>query len=207
VARLDAVVFSHPDTDHYNALPELLDKFSVGTVYVSPVMFAKHRRAVADLHDAIKKHKVPVRELWAGQRLQTGDDSRVEVLYPPRHGIVGSENANSLVLAVEYCGRRIVLPGDLETPGLNDMLTDEPQPCEVLMAPHHGSRQSNSPALAAWCRPRRVVFSDDGRWNLRAINATYRAVGSQTLHTCTCGAIRVEIGKDGVKVFPFVQPK
>ena len=54
-------------------------------------------------------------------------------------------------LSVEYRGRRILLPGDLEPPGLDDVLAEEPRPCDVLMAPHHGSRQSNSPELAAWC--------------------------------------------------------
>jgi competence protein ComEC len=39
VTHLDAVVISHADADHYNALPELLERFSVGVVYVSPVMF------------------------------------------------------------------------------------------------------------------------------------------------------------------------
>jgi competence protein ComEC len=97
------------------------------------------------------------------------------------------------------------LPGDLETPGLEDMLAEEPQPCEVLLAPHHGSRRSNSPALAAWCKPRWVVFSDDGRWNVSAINETYRTVGGRPLHTCDCGAICVQIDNDGVRVFPFVQ--
>ena len=112
-----------------------------------------------------------------------GDDCLVEVLHPPRRGILGSDNANSLVLAVEYRGRRIVLPGDLESPGLDDMLAEEPRRCDVLMAPHHGSRKSNSPGLAAWCKPRWVVFSGDGRWNLPEIDATYEAVGGQTLHT------------------------
>ncbi len=206
LVHLDAVVLSHPDIDHYNALPELLDKFSVGAVYVSPVMFEKNNKAVASLHAAIERHMVPLREVRAGDRLQAGDDCLVEVLHPPRRGILGSDNANSLVLAVEYRGRRIVLPGDLESPGLDDMLMEEPRQCEVLMAPHHGSRKSNSPALAAWCKPRWVVFSDDGRWNLPAINETYWAVGGQTLHTHVCGAIRVQIGEDGVKVSQFVKP-
>jgi competence protein ComEC len=204
--RLDAVVLSHPDIDHYNALPELLEKFSVGAVYVSPVMFEKGKRSVAELRGEIDRHGVPVREVRAGDRLRAGDDCLVEVLHPPRNGILGSDNANSLVLAVEYRGRRIVLPGDLESPGLDDMLAEEPRQCEVLMAPHHGSRKSNSPALAAWCKPRCVVFSDDGRWNLPEINATYRAVGGQTLHTHNCGAIRVQIGEEGVKVSEFVKP-
>ena len=36
LTHIDAVVLSHADTDHYNAVPELLERFSVGTVYVSP---------------------------------------------------------------------------------------------------------------------------------------------------------------------------
>ena len=102
------------------------------------------------------------------------------------------------MLAVEGFGRRILLPGDLESPGLDDVLAEEPMRCDVLMAPHHGSRKSNSPELAAWCRPRWVVFSGDGRWNVPEIDATYRAVGSQVLHTYQSGAIQVRIaaGRD-----------
>ncbi len=206
LSHLDAVVLSHSDIDHYNALPELLGKFSVGAVYVSPVMFEKHNRMIAALHDAIEQNRVPLQEVSAGKRLPAGGDCLVEVLHPPPSGIPGSDNANSVVLAVEYRRRRIVLPGDLESPGLDEMLAQQPRQCEVLMAPHHGSRKSNSPALAAWCRPRWVVFSGDGRWNLPAINQTYQAVGSQTLHTHACGAIRVQIGDGGVEVSQFVKP-
>ena len=114
LAHLDAVVLSHPDIDHYNALPELLDRFSVGAVYVLPVMFKKNRM-IAALREAIEEHSVP-REVSAGGCLDMDGDCLVEVLHPPRNGILGSDNAKSLVLAVEYRGRRIVLPGDLESP-------------------------------------------------------------------------------------------
>ena len=39
IMRIDGIVLSHADTDHYNAVPGLLERFRVGTVYVSPVMF------------------------------------------------------------------------------------------------------------------------------------------------------------------------
>jgi competence protein ComEC len=205
--RLDTVVLSHPDIDHFNALPELLDKFSVGKVCVSPAMFAKENPAVAALRLAIDGHGVPVRELLAGDRLQLSGNCSAAVLHPQRNVALVPGNANSLVLAVEYRGRRIVLPGDLESPGLDDMLKEKPRPCEVLMAPHHGSRKSNSPGLAEWCKPHWVVFSGDGRWNLKEIDSTYRAVGSRTLHTYNCGAIQVRIDGDGVKVKQFVEPR
>ncbi len=72
-------------------------------------------------------------------------------------------------------------------------MAEEPLRCDVLMAPHHGSRQSNSPELAAWCRPRWVVFSGDGRWNVPEVNATYQTIGGQVLHTYQSGAILVRI--------------
>jgi competence protein ComEC len=204
--RIDAVVLSHPDIDHYNALPELLEKFLVGRIYVTPAMLTKDNRTIGVLRDAIDRCGVPVQEVRAGDSLPLADDCPVEVLHPSRHGPVVAGNTDSLVLAVEYRGRRILLPGDLESPGLDDMLKEKPRPCEVLMAPHHGSRKSNSAGLAAWCKPRLVVFSGDGRWNLPEIDSTYRAVGGRSLQTHDCGAIHVQIDGDSVRVSPFVKP-
>jgi len=207
MTRLDAVVLSHPDLDHYNALPGLLDKFSVGALYVSSLMFEKQNQAVAALRKAIDRHGIAVREVRSGDRLRTGSGCAIEVLHPPRFGVLGSDNANSVVLAVDYCGREILLPGDLESPGLDDLLAEEPRRCDVLLAPHHGSRQSNSPELAKWCMPAWVVISGDGRWSLSEIEATYRAVGARVLHTSNSGAIAVQITAKGIQVSPFIESK
>ncbi len=53
ITHLDAVVISHADTDHYNAMPELLERFSVGVVYVSPVMFKKPAGGLKVLLDSL----------------------------------------------------------------------------------------------------------------------------------------------------------
>jgi competence protein ComEC len=207
MTRLDAVVLSHPDLDHYNALPGLLEKFSVRAVYVSSLMFEKQNQAVVALRKALDRHGIAVREVRAGDRLRTGSGSTIEVLHPPRFGVIGSDNANSVVLAVDYGGHEILLPGDLESPGLDDVLAEEPRRCDVLLAPHHGSRQSNSPELAKWCTPGWVVISGDGRWNLPETEAAYRGVGARVLHTYDSGAIAVRITAERVQVSPFVEPR
>jgi competence protein ComEC len=127
------------------------------------------------------------------------------VLHPPQAGVLGPDNANSLVLAVEYLGHRILLTGDLDSPGLEDVLAEEPLACDVLQAPHHGSRASNSPALAAWCKPEWVVVSGSRRWDLAPLRKTYGAVGSTILHTAQSGAVEVTIDPAGVAVRPFLQ--
>ncbi|MBN1394037.1 MAG: ComEC/Rec2 family competence protein [Pirellulales bacterium] len=204
--HVDAVVLSHADADHFNALPELLEKFTVGAVYVSPVMFEEPNPLLAELREALERRNVKVETLRAGDRLQGGPNCSIEVLHPPRRGVLGSDNANSLVLAVECFGKKLLLTGDLEPPGLNDLLAKEPLRCEVLLAPHHGSRKSNSPELARWCRPRWVIVSGGGRGNFAGIEATYRAVGGRLLRTADWGAIRARFTTKGVQLSGFVDP-
>ena len=117
ITHLDAVVISHADIDHYNALPELLRRFSVGVVYVSPVMFKDESLATQTLQSAIHDAGVPLREIRSGDRLRVGGGCLIDVLHPPHRGVLGSDNANSIVLAIEFDGHRLLLPGDLESPG------------------------------------------------------------------------------------------
>ncbi len=145
IAHIDAAIISHADADHYNALPALLDQFSFGAVYVSPVMFDESSASLSALHSAIERHGVPLAELWGGDQLRSGGPARIEVLHPPRRGILGSDNANSIVLAVEFEGRRLLLAGDLESPGLDDVMAEAPYDCDALLAPHHGSAFSDPP--------------------------------------------------------------
>jgi competence protein ComEC len=203
--HIDAVVLSHADSDHYNALPGLLERFSVGVVYVSPVMFEKEGAGLTALKESIEQAGVQVRELHAGDRLHGGDGCDLTVLHPPPRGILGTSNANSIVLTLEYQDRRILLTGDLEPPGLTDVVAEEPMPCDVLQAPHHGSRQSDPPKMAAWSTPHWLVISSGRKLvNPSSTIAVYRAVGAKPLQTCRSGAIRVHVDRAGIQIAPFL---
>ncbi|MGE0607555.1 MAG: ComEC/Rec2 family competence protein [Pirellulales bacterium] len=201
ITHLDGVIVSHADVDHYNGVPELLERFSVGVVYVSPVMFHHPSAALDKLQAALAAADVPLRELSAGQQLRLPDGAagRVEVLHPPGRGVYGSDNANSLVLAVEWHGRRVLLTGDLETPGLDDLLEEEPWDCDVLLAPHHGSIRSNPPGMAAWSRPEWVAISG-GFGDSRSTADAYLKAGASVLHTAYDGAMLVRLDRAGVEV-------
>jgi competence protein ComEC len=197
--HLDAVVLSHADADHYNALPALTRQFSIGVVYVSPVMFENPNDGLRALERSLAEAGVKTAEVWTGDRLRTGDDSRIEVLHPPRHGVLGRDNANSIVLTVEFGGRRLLLTGDLESPGLDDVLAEEPCDCDVLLAPHHGSAYSDAPRVAAWCRPEWTVISGAERDLAAVVQGAYAAHG-QVLSTARVGAVQAILSKTGVQV-------
>ena len=93
-----------------------------------------------------------------GHRFAAGG-VELEVLHPPPGPFGGSENERSLVLRLTHAGHSILLTGDLEKAGTAALLAREPMPCDVLLAPHHGSRAALPPALLAWASPKLVVSS------------------------------------------------
>ena len=160
IAHIDAIVLSHADADHFNAVPELLDRFSVGAVYVSPVMFDNDTPALDALRASIVASDVPVKDLCEGARLATATGVEAEVLHPPPGGCRGGDNSNSIVLRIRDGGQSILLTGDLEGDGLDELLAELPLPCDVLLAPHHGSRRSRPQEMTGWAVPSLVVVSD-----------------------------------------------
>lgn len=212
VTHLDAVVISHADSDHYNALPELLERFSVGVVYVSTTMWNESPPGVVKLREAIEARGVPIKTLIAGDLLRVGPDSgtTLEVLHPPYGGVFGSDNANSVVLKLDHAGRRMLLTGDLEARGLADLLAEPALDCDVLMAPHHGSTRSNPRGVVEWCRPEYVVISGSRDFELGrdgdAVAREFYAAGSTVLHTSQHGAVRFQLDAAGVRVSPYRLP-
>jgi len=199
LTHLDAIVVSHADTDHYNAVPGLLERFTAGVVYVSPVMFRQSTPALEALRDAITSAGVPLRELDATLRLDGGDGVELEILHPPPSGVIGSDNANSIVLRVGYRGRNILLPGDLESPGLEALMAEAPLDCQIVMAPHHGSLRSDPQNFSAWTTPEYVVISGRTGGNVGAVRWAYEHGGAEVTHTAIDGAIRFEISSAGMK--------
>lgn len=194
--RLDAIMISHADLDHYNAIPELVNRFHVGVVYVSEVMFNDKTPALAVLQDAINAKGIPIKTLRAGDRLSELGDAQLEVLHPGRRPERTNDNANSIVLQLEHKGRRTLLTGDLEGPGLTSLLNEGPRQIDLLLVPHHGSRNSNPFGLSQWATPRLVVISGGAMDESEASNEVviaYTLSGAGVWHTYRDGAVTIEL--------------
>jgi competence protein ComEC len=155
------------------------------------------------LRQAIHEADVPIREIWAGDKLQMGPDVNAVVMHPPRSGVIGTDNANSVILGVEYLGRRILLPGDLESPGLEDVTAELPYDCDVLLAPHHGSQQSDPPGFAAWSTPELVIISGAGGEEVDPVVATYHQNGAEVLQTHRQGTVQILLGPEQIRLLTW----
>jgi len=203
ISHLDAIIISHADADHYNAVPGVLERFSAGVVYVSPVMFRDSTPALEALREAIQARGVPLRELDATVRLNGGEGVALEVLHPPPQGVIGSDNANSIVLRIGYLDHTILLPGDLETPGLEAVMAELPVDCSIVMAPHHGSLRSDPLGFSAWTTPEHVVISGSATRDAGAVRWAYEHGGAAVSHTAADGAVRFEVSAAGITTSKF----
>jgi len=207
IRHLDAVVISHADSDHFNGLPELAKRFSIGHVYVSPVMFEETQPAVVELRRSLEAQGLQFETISGGDRLSLDDNTVAEVLHPPRRGVIGSDNANSIVLAVTCAGRRVLLPGDLESPGFEDLVAEEPLRSDVVMAPHHGSRRSDPAGFSLWSKPSYVVISGsrdvEDEAEIRAVEFSYQSRGAEVFHTQIDGCVQFELSASGITARSF----
>ncbi len=203
IRRIDEIIFSHADLDHFNGIVELLDRFAVGQVTCTPTFADKPMPGVRFALRILGERGIPLRIIKAGDRLTAGDVV-LEVLHPPAAGPDGNENARSLVLLVRHAEHSILLTGDLEGKGLQRVLDElPPRRVEVMMAPHHGSHLANTSELAQRARPR-VVVSCQGRPSLaREVQQRYQQVGAQVLDTHQHGAVTVRSHTSGLVVETF----
>ena len=231
VSRIDTLVISHADTDHFNAVPELLERFAVGEMVVPPPFLKSGSWAVGEVLRLARAAGIPVRAAAAGDSFALDPLCRVRVLHPTAgrdnphvHGValqdargdaMATDNETSLVLAVESAGRRLLLTGDLEGRSLARFIASDPDSCDVLVAPHHGSRTSLPPDIARATAADWVIVSGVGAagWpEVRDAYAKARGDGDRVAviktgadDASTGGAIAVGFTASAVRVEQFVK--
>ncbi|MFG0334302.1 MAG: ComEC/Rec2 family competence protein [Maioricimonas sp. JB049] len=196
IYRLDGVILSHADVDHFNALPHLLPRVPIGSVMLHPTFFDADQPAVMRACEEMVRHSSVICTVFAGDRLRVGKGVDARLLHPSAEVRDGSDNENSLVLELSVAGRTILLTGDLERAGL-DRLTQLPsRQSDVLMSPHHGSVGANTKQLADWARPRHVVLSTRDLTQHETLRDVYGP--DVTLYsTAVDGAVTVTIDPSG----------
>ena len=195
-ARIDRLIISHADSDHYNATLGLAERFSIGEIVSTPQFWSKPDAEIQQLTASLKR-VARTTDAWAHPVEFDKGEVHFRVLHPSAAWQGATDNADSLCLEVEYAGKRILLPGDLEGAGLVQLLTLPSRPCHVVMAPHHGSMSHDPTSLLEWCQPEAIVISGGPRAVRPEVVERYSRLPSLLAITHRDGAIQVRIRDDG----------
>lgn len=196
-ARIANLIISHADADHYNAASGLLKRFNIEAITSTQRFWKSDKRDVIALHQTIEAHGIKRAE-WQAGAMGTEGDVEWQVLHPVDSLAAESDNSSSLCLLLEYAGKRILLPGDLEGSGLLNLVKLPERPCHALMAPHHGSMSHDPGELIAWCQPEVIVISGNHRAVRPQVLEKYSQPGATLGVTFRDGAIQLRINPQGV---------
>jgi competence protein ComEC len=197
ITDITGIFLSHADTDHFNALPGLLRRFKVGAIYAPKNVLRSQQPALCTVRREVQHRGIDMIELASGSIAITSG-YRMRVLHPPVAPVGGSDNANSLVLAICCGDKTLLLPGDLESPGTELLIRHErPDPGGVLMAPHHGSLSMDAVAVLQWARPSVAIVSGGRRAGRPEVERMLAQTGATVQVTSEDGAIRVRVDRAG----------
>lgn len=133
---LDLMVVSHGDNDHAGGMTAVKRGLSVLETVSEDLGLPCHQSRVWDFGDL-----------------------SVRLLTPGANQNLSQRNDLSCVVLIEAGGVRVLLPGDIESAAEYELIREGIGPVDLLVAPHHGSISSSTPAFINEFDPVWVVHS------------------------------------------------
>jgi competence protein ComEC len=216
IRTVDTLILSHPNSDHLNGLIYIARYFNVKNVWSNNEPhdtrgYAKFMEVIAQKNIRLAAFKdLPRRHRIGGVEL--------DILYPPPEFLKFKEtqkwrnaNNNSLVVKATFESISFLFPGDIMADAEKELvrLAGRNLPSSVLIAPHHGSKTSNSKIFIEAVNPEVVILSSsrNGRFKFphRTTLNRYSRQGCSIWRTDLNGAIH--LSTDGrhlhVKAFSY----
>lgn len=199
---IDAVFYTHPDSDHIGGLPEVLERYKVsvfgetGAVSETALFGALERRR--DVEGA------EILNLKRGQVFGIGGGAQIEVLFPDREVSSADSNLSSVILRLSYGQTDFLLTGDAPKASEEYItgLDGGELGSEVLKLSHHGSKTSSASAFLSAVSPEYAIVSAecDSRYGHphEEVLERVRSVEAEILSTCEHGTITFESDGDNL---------
>lgn len=199
ILRVDVLVLSHPQLDHFGGLAYLAEHFRPKEIWWNGMRGTSG--AFERLDAALRGAGVRPIVLRRGMERGLGD-VRMEVLHPANPDGLGVNDA-SLVLRLVHGRVALLFTGDIEHVAEAELLRAGLVPAtDVLKVAHHGSTTSSTASWLAATRPRVAVVStgEGNRFGFPAPAVLRRldASGARVWNTAEHGAVGVT--SDGRKV-------
>jgi competence protein ComEC len=206
ILRVDYLVLSHPQPDHYKGLLFIAQHFGPREFWHNGL--TSTASSYEELLKVIKKKGIRMVRVEDGFARSIGE-ARVEALHPVEGWMAGGQskrgwaNNNSLVLRIAFGDHSLLFTGDIEHEAETRLLkVNKALRAQVLKVPHHGSKTSSTYYFIEAVSPQYAVFplgyKNIFHFPSKRVLRRYEEFGCQILRTDLDGAITVT--SDGKKL-------
>ena len=154
VRKLDYLFVTHPHSDHYGGVNRVVKTLSTDVLIIPE--YLSEEAALATAGDWVGNSATQIAVTQTGKRYALGD-AVITVLHPDAGNGIDEMNDLSLVLLVEYAGRRMLITGDLTQNEEANLPVIGP--VDLLQVGHHGSDTSSASTFLDELRPRYALIS------------------------------------------------
>lgn len=217
IMTVDTLVLTHADADHLNGLVFITENFNVGQLWTNGQGSASAK--YQQLMQIVDRRAIVAPPLGQLPRHQQINGVAVDLLYPSEGFLerCGNDpwrdpNNNGLVLKLAMGKAGFLIPGDIKAPAEAELvqLAGADLAATVLVAPHHGSKTSSTPAFIDAVKPKVTVASVG--WHNRfhfphpSVAQRLAQAGSKVLRTDLDGAVQIVTDGRRLRVVPFLSP-
>ena len=204
IRKIDYMIMTHADEDHISGQLELLEEgpllgIRIGRCLVpNPDNQSKDENYKMLIHTAYQAG-VPIGEIQTADCIQAGK-LRITCIHPDSAFLSDSANAYSVTLSMVYGQNSVLLTGDLEKEGEEQVLKrlqensmNLPARYDILKVAHHGSKNSSGEEYLERLHPS-VSLISCGKKNRyghphQELLQRLEKVQSKVLQTPQCGAV------------------
>lgn len=200
--RIELVIATHPEFDHFGGLIDVLENYEVG------VMITNGRRGTAkaysDFERVIAEKQIPVMQLFAGDKITYGS-AELEVLWPTKTAAVGKKtNESGIVFMLKDRDLRALYTADIGFETEEILRRKYDLDADILKVGHHGSKYSTDKKFAEEVSPAISVIGvgkNSYGHPTEAALSRLASVSSQIFRTDNSGTIKLVFADGSLKAF------
>jgi len=162
--KIETIILSHPHADHITGLNSILDRYEIGQIYYSGVVY--NSNIYKEFLDTARAKNIPLKIPAVLQKESLFANSKLTFLWPgERYKDRSIDNLNNSSEVVSFCyfTHCALFTGDIETDEQATMIANYSSnlaifQTEILKLSHHGSANGTNQVLLDLSKPKYAVI-------------------------------------------------